>query len=961
VIVTPRSTRLVRAAGLQAFRDAVVSLAVAGDPAEARDRLVIVPTRAAGSQLLRTIEDTLLPGRGALLLPDLITPGELVAALTARLDPGAPLLADAEREVLLGVACRSARDAGHEPPFRLRPGLIAEALRFYDALRRQQKDVDTFERLALGALEPGAAYDRGAERLVRQTRFLVAAFRDFETRLEGAGVDEHTLRRRLTAEAAARPCRDIVLTVTDRSCDRYGLWAADWDLLTRLPGLETLTIVVTDSVLAGALHERLHDLLPGVEEVRFVEEPAAGEPAVAAPRLVGGVQLVRDREEEVVLFARRVKQAARAGPTRLDRHALVMQAPLPYVYVAREVLRGAGIPCQTFDTLPLAAEPYAAAVDLVLSAVSSDFGPAPSLALLQSPQFDFSRPAEAGHYVPEVDVEALQRELMPLATPGPMAERLDGLLTFLTRHERRPGPATVGAAFRRPITGDSLQARQVRARSAILGILTSLRDAYARFDASPVDLDALAGLVRRWIDAKTFAPHPGAFGSGDAGVHLVDAESARFGSFDHVHLAGLVDGEWPSRPHRNIFYSPAILRDLGWPQESARADATRAAFVDLLRLPASRLVVSTFSLEADALVTPSPLLDEIERGGLEAIDEPPSEARIFEHEALARDPIETAGLSGEALLWAGRRIAMPDAADLRFRGQTAGHVATGYSLSGLERYQDCPFKFFAAEVLRLQEPAEDESTLSPRARGRFIHEVFQRFFEAWDTRGRGTLAPDCLDEARELFREVAGPLLERLPEADAALERTRLFGSAISVGIVDVVLGMEASRPVAVKERWLEYRLEGDFALTGDDAGRLAAPTGGRRVRLRGVADRIDLLEGRRLRVIDYKSGTAPNTRRALQVPIYALCAQERLVERDRAPWAVDAAAYVAFSGKRSLAAVVKPGASDTASVLEDARERLFGLVEGIERGEFPPRPHDPMICRYCAYATVCRKDYVED
>jgi hypothetical protein len=40
---------------------------------------------------------------------------------------------------------------------------------------------------------------------------------------------------------------------------------------------------------------------------------------------------------------------------------------------------------------------------------------------------------------------------------------------------------------------------------------------------------------------------------------------------------------------------------------------------------------------------------------------------------------------------------------------------------------------------------------------------------------------------------------------------------------------------------------------------------------------------------------------------------------------------------------------------------RLFVAADGIGRGEFPPRPHDPMICSYCAFSSVCRKDYVGD
>ena len=272
---------------------------------------------------------------------------------------------------------------------------------------------------------------------------------------------------------------------------------------------------------------------------------------------------------------------------------------------------------------------------------------------------------------------------------------------------------------------------------------------------------------------------------------------------------------------------------------------------------------------------PSTLLDEVEAAGLDTRRMGSrSYARIFEYEALGLEPVVIDALAPLAAEAAQFRLQAPPATDPRFRGSTSGHVATALSLSALERYQDCPFKFFAADVLRLEEPPEDEPTLSPRARGRFIHEVFQRFFEAWDARGDGTITSDRIDEARALFEEVAAPLLARLPEAEAALERARLFGSAISVGIVDVVLGLEASRPAEVRERWLEHRFEGEFSLGAAD---------GRRVALKGVADRIDLLDGNRLRVIDYKSGYPPEPKRALQVPIYALCAQETLAARDGA------------------------------------------------------------------------------
>jgi CRISPR/Cas system-associated exonuclease Cas4 (RecB family) len=60
------------------------------------------------------------------------------------------------------------------------------------------------------------------------------------------------------------------------------------------------------------------------------------------------------------------------------------------------------------------------------------------------------------------------------------------------------------------------------------------------------------------------------------------------------------------------------------------------------------------------------------------------------------------------------------------------------------------------------------------------------------------------------------------------------------------------------------------------------------------------------------------------------------------------------------VVSIVKPDRAPD-DVLAAARRRLFDLVAGIERGEFPPRPHDPIICGSCAYSSVCRKDYVGD
>jgi ATP-dependent helicase/DNAse subunit B len=299
-----------------------------------------------------------------------------------------------------------------------------------------------------------------------------------------------------------------------------------------------------------------------------------------------------------------------------------------------------------------------------------------------------------------------------------------------------------------------------------------------------------------------------------------------------------------------------------------------------------------------------------------------------------------------------RRLARPPSTEARYHGTTGPHGHPTYSLSALERYQTCAFKFFAADVLKLDEPPDDAAMLSPRIRGQLLHQIFQRFFEAWDARGFGSVTPERMPEARALMAEVAEPILAEIPESERQIERARLFGSAVAPGAAEVVFGFEASRAARVSERRLEHAFEGHFELGAAD---------GRRVPLRGKVDRIDILEDGRLRVIDYKSGNVWDRGRALQVPVYALCAQEQLRDANGRTRAVAEAGYVTLGGRQPYIAIVRDGDPDAQATLADVRARVLELVDRVERGEFPPRPRDLVDCRFCPYPAVCRKDYVGD
>lgn len=1009
-MITPRSTRLIRAESLSALHRAVFRLATRGALSDIRRRAIIVPSRAAAEQLRQTLETLAfdeplrsggtdledLQAERALLLPDLLTRADWYRRMHERAGCPEPMLSALEREVLLGAAARRATESGVLSPFRLRPGIVASMLDFYDSLRGQQRSLDDFERLVVEDLEPRVEIDRGAERLLRQTRFLVAAFRIFEESVAASGrFDEHILRAALLGQCAGpsgpvaqhqfdgSPFTHLVVTVADRVAEPAGgLHPADFDLMMRMPGVETIHFVATRAQLAAGFGERLHDLVPELEEVNADAEDDP--PRLLAP--VGEERLhfvARDREEELRSIARRVKVEARASesPSPLGRTAVVFRRRLPYVYLARTVFESAGIEHQAADALPLAAEPMAAVLDLVIECVESGFARASVVSLLRSPHLRLG--AGNAAIAPE-EIEAFDRRLAELSYLG----SAEALLGLAASWKGEGGGAALAAAAvverlrplcvkqkvsahtaallsflrdygRTDIADDAIRSRHLRARAAILGALEQLRRAAETFDDPLVAIADVAATVHRWIESQTFSPRLGA-----SGVQLVDAPAARYGTFDAVHLAGLAEGDWPDPSPRNIFYPAFLLSRLGWPAESARLAAARAEFLDLLRLARHRASASAFTLEDDSIVNPSPLLEELARSGLEVARIAEPETRVFADEKLlaAAEGVGGDGLEAhptvraesdgrQAPTWLELRLARSPATDRRFHGDAGAVRRHGYSVTAIDQFLQCPFKYFAGRVLGLPEEPADDASRAPKVRGQFVHEVLRAFFESWQAQGGGAIAPDVLDRARTHFAAVAEAQLSSLPRSDASLERVRLLGSAGTPGVAELVLASEASRFVPVRERLLEYAFEGEFAIAGSESARS--------LRLRGKADRVDLLADGRFRLIDYKTGKQPELAQTVQLPVYVVCVQQHLERTRGERWEVAEASYLAFGDARTERVVID-GGPDTATKLAEGQQRLLDAVDRIERGDFPPRPAMVRLCGTCAYATVCRKDFLD-
>ena len=215
--------------------------------------------------------------------------------------------------------------------------------------------------------------------------------------------------------------------------------------------------------------------------------------------------------------------------------------------------------------------------------------------------------------------------------------------------------------------------------------------------------------------------------------------------------------------------------------------------------------------------------------------------------------------------------------------------------------------------------------LSPRARGRFIHELLQRFFEAWD-RGEGAITLERLD-ARALYSP------SRQSRCWRGCRRATRRSSARVCSVPPLPSASSTSC-------WL-WRLA-----AGDGARALARVPARRRVLARwrgsgacrfGAWPTASTCSPATACASSTTSRASAGTQRALQVPVYALCAQERLDGTRRRHLGVDEGRL-----RRRLPAsarwCVRPTLV-TGDCWRRARERLLGSSIGSTPASFRPVP----------------------
>jgi DNA helicase-2/ATP-dependent DNA helicase PcrA len=242
------------------------------------------------------------------------------------------------------------------------------------------------------------------------------------------------------------------------------------------------------------------------------------------------------------------------------------------------------------------------------------------------------------------------------------------------------------------------------------------------------------------------------------------------------------------------------------------------------------------------------------------------------------------------------------------------------SYSQLNTYEDCPKKYKYAYVLRV--PSKAHASLSF---GTTIHNTLKDFY---------TLHKESKEGLEGIVEE---PNEEKLLELYATHWVSRGYDSK------DHEKKRKRSGEKMLREYYKNlyredqkpYRMEESFSVHVNDSVFV------------GKIDRIDIVDDSKekleVEIIDYKTGKVKNEaniKKDLQLPLYALFAEEKLGLK------VVGAKYIFVEHSE----VVEVDVSREKK--EEAREKVVEIIEEIRKRNFAPTPG--YLCRYCDYNTVC-------
>ncbi len=314
-----------------------------------------------------------------------------------------------------------------------------------------------------------------------------------------------------------------------------------------------------------------------------------------------------------------------------------------------------------------------------------------------------------------------------------------------------------------------------------------------------------------------------------------------------------------------------------------------------------------------------------------------------------------------------------------------------HSASGLSVYGNCPYRFFAQRVLRLEPRGEAALDLQAIDAGKLLHDVLRRFFERHRREplyelDRKALRAELAAIADAVFDEherVVPPLNKQIWKIDREIRKILLD----QVLLYELEVQEESAKrhvlPAYFEVAFGGARSSAKDPDSTDEPLELSRPTliGDETIKISGQIDRVDVAGDDTVIAYDYKLSTGASkwdivSGRSLQLPIY-LEALEKLIlpnrpiagggyyvirggqeRRNRGMYRATQLDYLNVRAKLSVYSD-----EEWQQVRADVIAKIWKFLDGMREGRFIVDPSERQkTCRFCDYGAVCRysRDRIE-
>jgi ATP-dependent helicase/nuclease subunit B len=305
-----------------------------------------------------------------------------------------------------------------------------------------------------------------------------------------------------------------------------------------------------------------------------------------------------------------------------------------------------------------------------------------------------------------------------------------------------------------------------------------------------------------------------------------------------------------------------------------------------------------------------------------------------------------------------------------------------FSISQLETYAKCPYKYFAERVLNLKPVKEPTEEIEALEMGSLIHKILYKFYTRLQKEKiiLNDIEEEKFNYAEDMLFNIAGEIIE---EAH--------FNSPLTFFEKEKILGINNNRKNSILYKFLinEKEKNGKFVPSFFEAGFGNVGTKSKEItaiqnikvsdiNVRGKIDRIDINEqDKYYKVVDYKlSGKKPSSSElnegiSLQLPLYMFAAKEMIkaqINKDLEPAGAEIYSLKFDEkdfGRKLIGLFNSRSKLDDKQIVESSRElidickeMLRKYVNAIIEGKFnlsTLNDRENKVCRYCDFRSICR------